>query len=139
MQLMDLPFDMLQEIFFKVMSLCWSGIDFALCNRQTMELLHANRHGILHYLHHRPWFIYNGTMHAEVEDVLGDIEDHRCLHHGARYLELGWVRKLELKCSSVQYASDGSILRDELVTDWALEYALGNWPSNKVVLVYDMH
>ena len=137
MQLTDLPFDMIEEIFFQLMQLCWSGIDFALCNRQTLQYLHLNRFRILAYLYNRPWYITNSVMHAEIENVR--MSDYRSLHHGVKYLEIGRIKKLVLQCTSAKFGSDGVLLMSEQVPDWELESILGDWPSHKVVLVYDMN
>ena len=136
MKLTDLPFDMLEEVLFQAMCLCWSGIDFTLCSKETAKLLHTNRRRIMGFLCHRPWSIKAGVMHAEIDSVLGS--DYCSLHHSVRYLELGWIRKLELHCTALTLGDDGRILRDDQVQDWQLECVLGDWPANKLVLVYDL-
>ena len=136
MKLTDLPRDILTDILFTVMNLCWSGIDFVLCNRVSLEVLYDYAQWIFPYLCLRPWNIWQGTMHAEAENVIHMGYDS--LHHGVRYLETGRVKKLELFCSTIISDPDSLHFHESQIDDWALECVLGSWPGNKVVLVYDM-
>ena len=36
LQLMDLPYDILEEIFIILMQIDWTGADFAICSKATL-------------------------------------------------------------------------------------------------------
>lgn len=135
MQLMDLPFDLLELIFIYLCQIDWSGIDFVLVNRTTLALLHANTARLVHYLYGRPWLISHGVMYANAADVLAS--DYRALHHGVKYLEMGLIRKLEVNCTSVAHARLAGVEYEMQlqVSEHNLEQILGDWPAHKVVLV----
>ena len=136
MQLMDLPYDVLETIYMHLMGISWSGVDFALVNRTTMRLLHENRWGICHYLYRRPWWIYEGTMRAIAGELF--VSGWDALHHGVKYQQMGWIKRLEITCiTGGHYHEDGMEDGDwRHTTDEEIELLLGDWPVNKVVLIY---
>ena len=139
LQLMDLPYDMLEEIFITLMQIDWTGADFAICSKATLKLLLDNVCAVGGQLLYRPWYIEEGTrntMRAIAGQVL--LEDRVALHSGLKHLRTGRVQRLELICIAGGHyhllgEQEGPYAQ---TTDEELETMLGDWPVNKVVLTY---
>ena len=134
---MDLPYDMLEEIFFMLKQIDWTGADFAICNKALLKLLLDNQGTVGGYVLERPWFIDDeDTMRTCAGSLL--IEDRTALHSGIKHLRTGKVKRLELICvTGGHYHYPGE--KDSpyaQTTDEEVECLLRDWPANKVILPF---
>ena len=133
----DLPDDVLEAILFKLSDISWSFTDLALCNRRMLSILLNNKSRFMWILATRPYVCMNGAMHAEVQEV--HTIHTQALQHGLKYLKLGWISRLHLKCVSEVRLNVSRIGRVNVLiqaSDEQVEEVIGNWPRNKVLLDY---
>ena len=130
---MDLPDDMLGEIFFMLLGISWVGFEFALCNRRMLGIFQDQARRMLWYSYLRPYVILGRVMIVYAVDIVTEA-DFEAVHYGAKLLHQRKLDKLILVCRSVEeFTLDGkTFLVNWHVADYHVEQVLGPWPVHKV-------
>ena len=150
-QMMDLPLEIMEIIFLKLLTVSWNFSDFATSCKTLVSIMLANRAHVRSALIKRQYFFWNATWYGD-HDTIGAYADARTvsedekgdmLQHALRRHRLGHFDRLHLDCGIIDFAGDfkaefshraQDVLQGFPSSDLAV--LLEGWPVHKVVLTY---